>query len=88
MQISTFLKACTDQLLTSSPCKILPHPLMPCLDIWDLFQAGNNGYKKRLMIGTTRDRESIHESRGVKSIPVSCRTYYESILLQLVSDPE
>ena len=57
IQASTFLKACTDQLLTSSPCKILPHPLMPCSDIWDLFQAGNNGYKKRLMIGTTRDRD-------------------------------
>ena len=34
-----------------------------------------------------KDRESIHESRGVESNPVSC-TNYESILLQLVFNPK
>jgi len=36
------------------------------------------------MIATLKDRESIHESRGVELIPVSCCIYYESILSQLV----
>ena len=36
------------------------------------------------MIATLNDRESIHESRGVKLIPISRCIYYESILLQLV----
>ena len=41
-----------------------------------------------LMIATLKDMESIHECRGVESILVSYCTYYESIMLQLVFDPE
>ena len=40
------------------------------------------------MIATLKDMESIHESRGVELIPASYCTYYESIFLQLVFDPE
>ena len=40
------------------------------------------------MIATLKDMELIDESRGVELIIVSCCTYDESILLQLVFDPK
>ena len=40
------------------------------------------------MIATLKDMELIDESRGVESILVSCGTYYQSIVLQLVFDPK
>jgi hypothetical protein len=39
------------------------------------------------MIATLKDQESIYESRSVASMQVSCANY-ESILLQLIFDPE
>ena len=40
------------------------------------------------MIAALKDMESIHEFRGVELILLSCCTYDESILLQLVFDSE
>ena len=53
-----------------------------------LFLAGNdrNNYNKRS--GFIPDRKLIHESRGEKLISVSCCTYYEFIILHVVSDPK